>query len=494
MSIKSCERTEKNTYELKLGADAAAFEEAVAKAYAKTKNSYNVPGFRRGKAPRSLIEKLYGEKAFYEDALEILYPRLYEEAVSESQIKPVDAPYDVDVPEIGKDGVEITLKVTVEPEVELKKYKGLTAPKEAVSVTEGEIKAEIDRVLEQSARTLTVEDRAVVSGDTVIIDFEGFTDGVAFDGGKGENHSLEIGSKSFIPGFEEQIIGHNTGDEFDVNVTFPSEYDEKLAGKEAVFKVKLHEIKAKELPVFDNEFVKDVSEFDTVDDYKRDVKENIKKRKEKSAQDAFEAVLIDALCENTVAEIPGIMIEKAIDENIGEFEYRLKSQGMSLELYLQYIGMDMEKLKEQYRASAENQVKLRLALMKIAELEKLEATEDEKNEEIEKYAQAYGVDAEKIKKSIPVSDLENDIIRKKAMELVIANAVASKPAAKKAVKQAPAAPKSGSSEEKPVKRPVKKPVQAKEKQEEPKKKPVAKENQEEPKKEPVAKKPKEEKE
>ncbi len=456
MSIKSCERIEKNTIELKLSADAAAFADSIAKAYAKNKGKYNAPGFRRGKAPKSLIEKMYGEKVFYEDALEILYPRLYEEAVTESNIKPVDTPYDVDVPEIGKDGVEITLKVTVEPEVEVKKYKGLTAKKEAVKVTGAEVNAEIDKALEQNARTLTIDDRAVKSGDTVIIDFEGFVDEAAFEGGKGENHSLEIGSNSFIPGFEDAIIGHKTGEEFDVNVPFPTEYHEKkLAGKEAVFKVKLHEIKVKELPVLDEEFVKDVSEFNTVEEYKKDIKANILERKEKAAKEAFDDAVIDALCENVVAEIPDIMIEKSIDENIGDFEYRLKMQGLSIDMYLQYIGMDMPKLREQYKEKAEKQVKLRLALMKIAELEKIEANEDDKNKEIEKYAKAYGMDAEKIKKSIPVLDLENDIIRQKAMELVINKAVASNPAAKETEKKAQSPADSTKEEKKPVKKTVK---------------------------------------
>ncbi len=455
MSIKSSERIEKNTIELKLSADAAAFTDSIAKAYAKTKGKYNVPGFRRGKAPKSLIEKMYGEKVFYEDALEILYPKLYEEAVKESKIKPVDAPYDVDVPKIDKDGVEITLKVTVEPEVQIKKYKGLTAKREAVKVTQAEIKEEIDKALEQNARTLTIDDRAVKSGDTVVIDFEGFVDEVAFEGGKGENHSLEIGSNSFIPGFEDKIIGHTTGEEFDVNVTFPADYDEKLAGKEAVFKIKLHEIKVKEIPVLDEEFVKDISEFDTVEQYKKDLKENIQDRKEKAAKEAFEGAVIDALCDNVVAEIPEIMIEKAIDENIGDFEYRLKMQGMSIDMYLQYLNMDMQKLREQYKDNAQKQVKLRLALMKIAELEKIEANEDDKNKEIEKYAKAYGMDAEKIKKSIPVLDLENDIIRQKAMELVINQAKASKPAAKETEDKPQPSKGSKEEEKKPVKKTAK---------------------------------------
>ncbi|HZK21111.1 MAG TPA: trigger factor [Oscillospiraceae bacterium] len=432
MSIKSCEKIEKNTYELKLTADAAQLENAVSKAFAKTKKRYTVPGFRKGKATRSLIERMYGETVFYEDALEILYPELYEEAIAEAKIKPVDSPYDVNVEKIDKDGVEIELKVTVEPEVELSDYKGITAEKEDVKVTAAEVKAEIEKVIEQNARTITVEDRAAANGDTAVIDFEGFVDEVAFEGGKGENHSLEIGSNSFIPGFEEQLIGHKTGEEFDINVKFPKEYDEKLADKDAVFKIKLHEIKTKELPALDDDFVKDVSEFDTIEDYKKDVKENLIKQKEKAANDAFEAAVFDILCENTVVEIPEVMIDRAAEDNIRDFEYNLQMQGMSLEMYMQYLGMDMSALKEQYKEGAEKQVKLRLALMKIAEIEKMEASEDEKNEEIEKYAKAYGMDAEKIKKSIPVSDLENDIIYKKAMELVISNAKTKKPAAKKA--------------------------------------------------------------
>lgn len=473
MSIKSCEKTEKNTYELKLTADAAQLEDAVAKAFVKTRKRYTVPGFRKGKATRSLIERMYGETVFYEDALEILYPKLYEDAIAESKIKPVDSPYDVDVKKIDKDGVEIELKVTVEPEIEVTDYKGITAEKEEVKVTANEVKAEIEKVIEQNARTITVDDRAAANGDTAVIDFEGFVDEVAFEGGKGENHSLEIGSNSFIPGFEEQIIGHSAGDEFDISVKFPKEYDEKLADKDAVFKIKLHEIKVKELPALDDEFVKDVSEFDTVEEYKKDVKENLLKQKEKAADDAFTSAILDALCEKTVVEIPQVMIDRAVEDNIRDFEYRLQMQGMSLEMYMQYLGMDMEALKGQYNESAEKQVKLRLVLMKIAEIEKMEATEDEKNEEIEKYAKAYGMDAEKIKKSIPVSDLENDIVYKKAVEFVVANAkekkaAAKKPAAKKlAVKNADTAKddKETKTAKEPVKKAVKKPAADKKEQE-----------------------------
>ncbi len=447
MSIKSCEKTGANTVELQLTADGAAFEAAVVKAYQKTRGRYNVPGFRRGKAPRNLIERFYGEKAFYEDALEILYPSLYEEAVKESGIKPVDQPYELDVPEIGKDGLVMTMKVTVEPEVEVSQYKGLSAEKEEVAVVADEVQKEIDNALEKSARTVTVSDRAAKEGDTAVIDFEGFLDGVAFEHGKGENYNLELGSHSFIPGFEEQVVGHNSGDEFSIDITFPEDYDPQMAGKAVVFNVKVHEIKAKELPAFDDEFVKDVSEFDTVDDYKKDVEAKLLERKQKAADEAFESAIVNALCENTAAEIPEVMIEKAIDDNVGDFEYRLKMQGLKLEMYLQYIGMDMVQFRGQYKEDAEKQVKLRLALQKIAALEKLEATEDEKTEEIEKYAKAYGVDAEKIKSAFPVSDLEGDIVRRKSMDLVIAGAVSGKAPAKKPAAKKPAAKKAKSEPE-----------------------------------------------
>ncbi len=441
MAIKSCEKTEVNTVELQLTADGNAFEAAIVKAYQKTKGRYNVPGFRKGKAPRHLIEKYYGEKAFYEDALEILYPSLYEEAVQESKIKPVDQPYDLDVPEIGKDGLVLTMKVTVEPEVEVAQYKGLTAEKEEVTVTDDEVQAEIDRALEQSARTVTVSDRSAKDGDTVVIDFEGLLDGAPFEHGKSENYSLELGTHSFIPGFEEQVVGHNTGDEFSIDITFPEDYDPKMAGKAVVFNITLHEIKMKELPVLDDEFVKEVSEFDTVDDYKKDLKAKVLEKKQKTADEAFESAVIETLCENVSVEIPPIMIEKAIDDNVGDFEYRLKMQGLKLEQYLQYLGMNMEQFRAQYKDNAEKQVKLRLALQKVASLEKLEATEDEKNEEIEKYAKAYGVDAEKIKSAFPVSDLEGDIVRRKSMDLIIKNAVSGKAPLKKAAVKKPAAKK-----------------------------------------------------
>ena len=428
MSLKSCEKVETNTYELKLTATAEEFEAAIAKAYAKTKGKFNVPGFRKGKAPRRFIEKLYGEGAFYDEALEIIYPELYEAAMEEAALAVVSSPYDLDVPTAGKEGLEIVFKVTVEPEVTVKKHKGLKAPKEKAVASDEEINSEIDRMLEQNSRISTVEGRACENGDTTVIDYEGFTDGKAFDGGKAEGHELEIGSGSFIPGFEEQIIGHNAGDEFDITVTFPTEYDASLAGKEAVFKIKLHELKKKEIPELSDEFVKEVNDkLNTVKELKEDVKSKILEHKEQEAQRQFENAVLDALCENTDGEIPDVMIERAIDDFVSDFEYRLKSQGMSLEMYMSYLGMDMKAFREQYRDNALNQVKLRLALKKIAELEGITVTEDEKAEEIKKYAEMYHMDEEAIKKAVPMADLEGDIIRRKSMDLVIDAATAEAP-------------------------------------------------------------------
>ena len=337
--LKEFKKKETNRYELDITVDAEKFADAVKKAYAQNGKKINVPGFRRGKAPMSIIEKYYGESVFYEDALNILYPEVVQSAIEESKLDYVDDKIDFDLVSIGKDtGVEFKIVITVKPEVEIDGYKGLKAEKVKAVVTDEEIDEEVARIADRNSRMVTVEDRAAAKDDTVVIDFDGYVDGKAFEGGKGESYSLLLGSNSFIPGFEDQIIGHNTGDEFDVNVTFPEDYHAKeLAGKPAVFKVKVHEIKVKEMPTIDDEFAKDVSEFDTLADYKADLKKKALERKEKQAEADVENQLVEQLVGLVKAEIPQAMIERRAEQSVEEFAYRLQSQGMDMKSYLKYM-------------------------------------------------------------------------------------------------------------------------------------------------------------
>ncbi|MEG2080104.1 MAG: trigger factor, partial [Oscillospiraceae bacterium] len=412
----------------------------------------------KGKAPRSFIEKLYGEGTFYEDALEIVYPDAVEAAITESGLNVVDVPFDLKVPKMEKDGVEITLKVTVKPEVTLGEYKGLKATKKATKVSADEVKAEMTKMQEQNSRMVTV-DRAAKKNDITVLDFEGFVDGKAFEGGKAENFELTIGSGQFIPGFEEQIIGHKAEEEFDVNVKFPDEYQADLASKDAVFKIKLHEIKIKELPAIDDEFVKEVSEFDTVDEWKKSIKADLEKAKENSAKIETENALLDMVADGIKAEIPACMIEKTVDGNIEDFSYRLQSQGIDMDMYLQYTGMDMNAFREGFKEKAEMQVKLNLALEKIAEVENIEVSDEDIDAEYEKYAKAYNMEIDAIKKAIPADSMKPELASKKAVDLITSSAVITEEkAAKKTVKKEDDA---NDSEKKAVKKPAAKKPAAK---------------------------------
>ena len=425
MSLKSCEKIETNVYAVELSLEGDAFKAAVTKAYAKNKGKYNVPGFRKGKAPKHIIETYYGKEVFWYDAIDAEYGALYEDAITEAGIDPVAAPYDDEIVDISENGVTIKLKVTVKPEVELKAYKGIKAEKEKVTVKKSEIKEEVEKALEKDAKLVAVEGKAAKKGDIATIDFEGFLDGVAFEGGKGEGYDLELGSGSFIPGFEEQVIGHKVDEEFDIDVTFPEDYgSEDLAGKAVVFKIKLHKIMKKELPKYDDEFVKDVSEFDTIADYEKHLEEEIKTRKEAAANRAFENAVLDALVDNVVAEIPAVMIEKEIDNQIGEFEYQLRSQGLEMEMYLQYLGMDVAALRETYKDGAERNVKLRLALEKIVELENIEISDEDVETELKSYVDMYNMPIEKIKSLVSVKGVKTDLACRKAMDIVKETAVA----------------------------------------------------------------------
>lgn len=423
MSLKSQNKIDTNRVELEVVVDAETFEKGLAAAFKKQSKKISIPGFRKGKAPRAFVEKYFGKEVFYEDAVNALYPDALDEAVKEAGLEVIQDKIDFDVKEVGPQGFTFTAALTTKPEVTIENYKGIEAVKKSAEVTDEDIDAEIKKVQERNSRMVTVEDRAAQNDDIAVIDFEGFLDGEPFEGGKGENYSLILGSGQFIPGFEEQIVGHNTGDEFEVNVTFPEDYQaEELKGKATTFKCKLHEIKMKELPEVDDEFVKDVSEFDTLADYKEDLKKKLAESKEKEAADDLENQLIDKLVELVQGEIPEAMYENKIADSIREFGYRLQSQGLNLDTYMKYTGMNVDQMKEGFRPQAERQVKLRLALEKIAALEELKAGEEDLNQEYQKIAEQYKMEADKIKELIPAAELEKDICVEKAINLVRDNA------------------------------------------------------------------------
>lgn len=425
MSLKASNKVDTNRYELTISVPADEFEAAVEKVFKRESKKITIPGFRKGKAPRAFVEKYYGEQVFYEDAINLVYPSALESAVEEAGLKLIEDQIAFDLLESGK-GKDLVFKVgvTTYPEVSIEGYKGIEITRKPVEVTEEDVDAELTKVQDRNSRMVTVEDRAAENGDTVEIDFEGFVDGVAFEGGKAENFNLTLGSGQFIPGFEDQVVGHNTGDEFDVNVTFPEEYHaEELKGKPAVFKIKLHEIKAKELPDIDDDFIKDISEFDTVEAYRADVKEKLTVSRQKQADDDADNQLIDALIEKLQGEIPDAMYQKRINDDINEFAYRLRSQGLDLKTYLQYTGMDEKGIRDSFKPQAERQVKIRLALEKIVEMENIVPTDEEIEAEYAKMANVYQMEVDKIKGFVPKEDLSLDIAVEKAMGLVRDSAV-----------------------------------------------------------------------
>lgn len=422
MAIKAKE-IEKNKFEFEFLIEKAVFDAEIQKVYRKNVAKMNIPGFRKGKAPRHIIEKMYGSAVFYDEAIDNLLPEAYETALAATKLDVVSRP-ELDVVSIDEKGVTLKAAVYTKPAIEISDYKGIEITKDDISVTDEEVAKEIDSVRERNSRMITVEGRPAADGDEAVIDFEGFLDGVAFEGGKGEKYPLKLGSGSFIPGFEEQIVGKEVGSEFDIDVTFPEDYGaENLAGKAVVFKIKLHELKVKELPELDDEFVKDVSEFNTVDEYKADVKAKISERKEKAADAKVEEDLVNVLVEKMQAEIPACMIESEIDSYIREYDYRLQSQGGSLDMYFKYTGMTMENLRESFKAQAEKQVKTRLALEKIAKLEKIKALKKDIEAEYKKIASGYNVDIDVVKNSISEANISEDIILRKAVELVKENAI-----------------------------------------------------------------------
>lgn len=424
MALKSSNKVETNVYELEITVDAETFTEACKKAYLKQRKSIQIPGFRKGKATQGMIEKVYGEGAFYEEALEIVYPEAVGAAFEEAGLNVIDQPSDVEFPTMSKtEGVVIKMKVTTYPEVKLGEYKGIKGKMLDTEATDEDVETELKNMQERNSRLVTVEDRESAMGDTCDINFEGFVDDVAFDGGKGENYPLELGSNSFIPGFEEQVAGHKAGEEFDVNVTFPEQYEPSLAGKDAVFKCKINEIKAKELPELDDEFAKDVSEFDTLDELKGDLKKQIAERKEANAKTDFENQIIEQICENMGVEIPECMFTQKCDEMVQDYAYRLQMQGLDLNTYLQYLGQTMDQFKEQFMEGAKQQVKTKLALDAIVKAENIEASEEEIEAEVNKLAEQYNMEADKIKAAVPAEQLSADITTRKAVDFIVDNAV-----------------------------------------------------------------------
>lgn len=419
MSLKATNNVETNKYELEIEISAEDFEAAIEKAYLKARKNIAMPGFRKGKAPRKLIEKEYGEQVFFEDAVNLLYAPVVNGAVEESGLELVTRP-EVEVTEISKEnGVKLKATCITKPEVEVKDYKGIEVEKVVNPVTDEDINKQLDALREKNVTVETVDDRAAENGDDVVIDFEGFKDDVAFEGGKAEDFTLSLGSGQFIPGFEDQIVGHNAGEDFDINVTFPDEYQVKeLAGAPAVFKIKLKSISKKVMPELDDDMVKDSTEFDTVDEYKADVKKKIEEANEKHADSEVEAKIFDKVIENMTAEIPQVMFDNRVNEMISELEQRLAPQGISLDLYMQYTGQTIDTVKKAYAEQAEKQVKLRLALEKIAKLENIEVTEDELKAEFDKLAEAYKLDVDQIKQFIHDDDLKKDIAVGKAVDLI----------------------------------------------------------------------------
>lgn len=433
MSLKSSNKTDVNTTELIISIDPQTFETAVEKEYQRQKKNIVLKGFRKGKVSRKMAEMAYGEGAFYEGAINALIPAELDAAIAETKIELVDRP-NIEVTSIDKEtGVEIKAVCVTKPEIEITDYKGIKAPKAVKEITDEDVEKQIEIIRKKNARVVTVEDRAAQLGDEVNIDFEGFFGDEAFEGGKGENHPLTLGSGAFIPGFEDQIVGHNTGDTFDVVVTFPEDYQmTDYAGKEATFKTKINSISYEELPEIDDDLIKDSTDFDTVDEYKADIKEKLADSAVKQAESAFENAILTSLIEKVDSPIPNCMFEQRIDTLMNSFAQQLQQSGMTLQLYSQYTGMTEDALRDTYRDRAVGEVKLRLALEKIAELENLEVTEDEINAGLQEMAAANNVDLETIKRFIPVEEYKNDLKVQKAVEFVKENAVVDNSAAEEA--------------------------------------------------------------
>ena len=426
MSVKSCEKIEKSQVALTIEVGAAEFEAAVEKAYKKMRKNISVPGFRPGKAPRKMIEKMYGVEVFYEEAINNAFPEAYEAAIQEQDLRVVGYPQVEMIGDCSAEGFTFKAIVPVYPEVTLGEYKGLTVEKEEVKVMAADVNARLKQMAERNARLESVE-RAAKNGDTAVIDFEGFLNGEAFEGGKGENHSLELGSHSFVPGFEEQIVGMKAGEEKDLDITFPEDYHADLAGKAVVFKVKVNEVKAKEIPAIDDEFAKDVSEFDTLKELKADLKKKITEERQQAADRAFQDAVMEKVAENITAEIPDAMIETQCKQFLDNFKMQIAQQGIPFEQYMQLTGMNEEQLMADAKEPAERQVRMDLAMLAIIEAEKIEATDEEVEAELQKMAEQYNMELETVKKYLPAEQVKDQIVSQKAIAVAVDSAIAVKP-------------------------------------------------------------------
>ena len=429
MSVKSCEKLEKSKVMLTIEVSAEDFEAAINKAYLKMRGKMNVPGFRPGKAPRKIIEGMYGVEVFYEEAVNIVLPDAYEGAVNDEKLQVVGYP-EVELEHCGKDGVTFKATVAVYPEVKLGQYKGLEAPKASVKVMAADVNARLKEMADRNSRLVSVE-RAVKKGDTANIDFEGFDNGVAFEGGKGENFDLEIGSGSFVPGFEDQIVGMKVGEEKDIDITFPEDYTPELAGKPVVFHVKVNEVKVKEVPAIDDEFAKDVSEFDTLKDLKADLKKKITDERKTAAQHAFEDALMQKVAEGIECEIPDDMVTMQSQRMVENFKQQLATQGIPFDQYAKMTGMTEEALVKESVEPATRQVRMDLAVAAIIKEEGLEASDEEVEAEMKNIAEKYGMDLESIKKYLPAEEVKEQVIREKVIKVVADSAVAVEPEEKK---------------------------------------------------------------
>lgn len=452
MNIKSNEQKENSTVELVIAVDAAEFEAAVEKVYHKQKKNIMIPGFRKGKAPRKMVEKMYGAEVFYDDAISEAYPAAYDAALKEAGVEPVAYPT-LEVLEVGKDGFTFKATITVKPKAIIKDYKGLTVAKPEVKVSAADVKGELKPYIDRASRLVSVE-RKAKKGDVAIIDFEGFKDGVPFEGGKGENYNLELGSGSFVPGFEEQVIGMKAGEEKDLDITFPENYAAELAGADVVFKVKLKEVKEKQEPTLDDEFAKDVSEFDTLDEFKKDLGEKLKSRRQEQTEQEFENAIVDQLLEKLECEVPQAMVDFRADKMMEDYALRIQSQGMSFEDYLKMMGLTVEDMRAQAKPAAERAVRRMLALEAVATAEGIEVSDSDVDAELESMADEYKMPVEQVRAIVSAETVKQDLIAKRAFEVV-------KSSVKKPAKKTTAKAGDSAGEEKPKKQSAKKADQPK---------------------------------
>lgn len=422
MKLNKSEKTGANVHELEFLIPADEFKDAVSTVFRRESKKYNVPGFRKGHAPRNLIEKMYGEDVFYYDAINEVFPDAYEAAVKEAGIDPVARPEADVVSANMEDGAVVKVSVVVKPEMKVGNYKGLKATRTVEKVDEHRVEHELEHLQERNARIIT-RDGAAQNGDIATIDYEGSVDGVPFDGGKDEGHKLTLGSGQFIPGFEEQVVGHAAGEEFDITVTFPKEYHaEDLAGKEAVFHVKINEVQYKELPELDDDFATEASEYDTLDELKDSIRKEMQAEIDKRADQEAETKLVEQVVETMEGEIPDVMYDNAVDDMVQDFAFRLQQQGLDLQTYLQYTGMDAKAFRDGFREQAEKQVKMRLALETVAKQEKLEASEEDLDAEVKRLAEQYKLEEQQIRDAMPLEEMKQNLAVNKAIDLIKANA------------------------------------------------------------------------